>query len=432
MEEQYITTRPADTAAAWSQISGNFVTDVIDHLSRVSQFVAGEESSVVQLFGADRGLSLLCDMLQCVFKPIHVSFIQNILSVSDAFEFYCAVEKFLERMLPMLIRVGQRAAIETVRSIFSSLVAYLPTYVDSEDKEVRQQLLDLISVVTFGCLEITSEGEDLDDSLFVSERDPGARLNAYSDSLVCAVDSVHKPFNVSLRRAVCFMGGVRSKAVIKCLFVDLVEFAKQISLRIDHLAVASGVIPAVCRQGKKEVGQPNSSVEALSLAQQLDSSDIDIRILITCSLRALQAVGRFLLRVDQVKHSMIQALLELSESVFPIGHSVVSLRHVLDSSISCATFSVLQDIAEASEMRSFLALSASSQRQNSQDMVSSILTPSLRRLQLSACDLLFNLSIALPDKLLSDMVADDCWSSSHDSVHAFDSLLPQPVVTQVS
>jgi hypothetical protein len=403
--------------------------DLTVFLSRVNQFVVREELAVVQLFGADRGTKLLCEMLQSVFKPFHAAISQNIFSVTDVFDSYCAVEGFVLRTLPLLVRAGQQAANETNKSIFSSLVTFLPTYVDIENGEAHRLMLDLVNSVTFGCDADSLDGGGLDNGLFGSERDLGEQLNSYSDGLVCAVDSVHICFEASLRRAVCFMGGVRSKAVITGLFTNLADFAKQMAIRIEDLAVASGAASVDLKlEDNNEEDKSSNSSKALSLGQQLDSCDIDNRLLIACSLRALQTVGRFLLRVDQVKHLTIQSLLELNGAIFPNGQNTVTFGQVLDNSISCAAFTVLQDPLEISELWSFLVLVGNSQRHTTLDMFSSILAPSLRRMQLSACDLLFNLSITLPDKLFSNIVADECWS---DSANSTESILPQSVVTQV-
>eukprot|EP01034_Spumella_vulgaris_P023259 gene23260-29471_t len=407
LEEQYVAARPIEIAESWSQTSGRLPKDIVSYLSRVSQFIALEELSIVELFGSDKGAVLLCDILQRVFRPLHTAFAtkeSSSLTPAEAFDCYSAVNDFVTKMLHLLVRAGHLALTDTLRSVFSSLVAYLPVYIDNEERYVRLQLSQLIGSVAFG----SSGGEgggglgDVDDTLFGVERDANEEYNSYSEGLVRVADEVHVPFEAALHRAVHFVGGVKCKTIVKILICVLADSAKQIAGLIDDLAIASCAAPMSTQSDRA-----SASAGAISLSQQLDSGELDSRLLISCALRALQTVGRFQLRTEQTEQLATQALLDLNNSLFPNGQTMVNLSQCQVNSVSCV---------------------GSAQRDGLQSLFSSIVEPSVKRLQSSACELLFSLSVALSDKLFSAIVPNDCWT---DPGLSLDTLLPQSVITQV-
>lgn len=435
LEAEYVRSRPAGRVTGrWSPPASDrcgeqLASAVSGYLARVSTFLAAERDALDEVFGPSRGPVLLCDMLVGCLQPMHASLLAvldptvaatSALPVESVFAIFCSIDEFALRSQPLLQRAGHSHAVAAHAAIFSSLREYMRVYADREEAEMREQLATLASSVRFSDRDESRPEEDVDAALFdeAGEEDWG-QYGAFTDRLLTAADSFHDICECSMRRAVRFMAGARAKAAIKAMLGAVADFATLLAARIEELSVACGVGPGEGSAGGAGSGH---SASAEHLAQQQRHGGVEPRILTTAALRAVQAVGRFTAGFDllvSASRSLLSELLRVLADETAAARATGGLH-----------LSLVGDSSDVSELTIFLRAVAEPAQSGNSDIFSSLTVAPFNRLRSTACGLLLSLTLAVPEKLVAALDADESWADAALAQSA-ESLLPQAGVTQV-
>jgi hypothetical protein len=347
-------------------------------------------------------------------------------------------------------------------------------------------------------------GNSLDDELFGSEGDNVDAYGLYSERLLAVADSFHLTIERSLRRAIRFLGGVQIKQVVRSISAILTLFMKHMAIKIDDLSVACGFPrdnTLVLTSGGL-YGDASSSMGGLAavdgssrtasnarintlgaekllqqhavadkLSQQLEITDVDSRVLISSSLRTLQAIGRISQKLSTLDVFAKKALTELQHSLFVDQTSQLSfLNSAISSSSSSSSSSgggsgsssvlslgviyslqLLQsDSNSLAEVKSFLAAAASAVAINASSASASAapfaaVASAYKKLVSGGCSLLFRLCLEAPEKMIGNLSQEDAWTTPTSESTAAgakgsvseirellrENMLPQAMITQV-
>lgn len=455
-EEEYTKARPESLKGLWAsyQHGDAFIPWYSSYLSSLVQFLCDEFEQMKTLFGDVRAPVLLCSMMKHALSPIQHTLSDTLKKLNHAdtvVEAYLLSDKAAGRLSAYLEGTDQQALYEALDCYFGGFVHFLDAYVDLESSSLKADLDASLEEVVFKSLE--SESDEFSDP----DRDALQVLESFSERLLRTADGSYIPINMSIKRSVKYMNGLKVKPILRSLATSLAQFVKLLSGKIDEMRIALGFELDLRYTGDKLTGEDVKFASAKIWFLKLKDSGSDVnsasggRLLLPCVLRLLQAVGRLVQRVAQLDEETGLALytlytimfkdtaLERSYSQNDLAAGVPSLGAQL-----CGLL-LQQDSTAAAELRGYLSSLAKNPGQTSVHLsagpgVFSSVMPSITKLRSSAGSLLFDLCTALPRKLLVDVSSEDSWSvgrlaSGSDaetaSFRADDNILPQQFFTQV-
>lgn len=368
--------------------------------------------------------SLLVYTLTAVSKSL-ASRLQALHSSQLSYETFLVTDSFASRVLSFIDINNTGRLSEVLSAVYGSYLTYGDQYVDDEGQFLKSQLNTVIRKISFD--QAASQLSDLGD---LGEQDPHDVFVFMSEALVVASEDCITPIAECLRRAVTFIGGLKSKAVFRSAASAISAFIKSLCGRVDELRIACGVPPDNYNSSEKIGTDESSALKAESWAKKLESYDLGTKPLLQCALRSLQATGRMIKRSRDLENIAVGYLANLLATLYKDQSLEKAITAALTSSGSvCAQYagSILQqDFAASSELRSFLT--ASTSLKTTHTIFGSVSSP-LNRLKLSSGSLLFDLCSSVPEKVLSSLHSEDVWNS--DLVGGVDNLLPQSCFTQV-
>lgn len=475
MQEEYVRARPDRIKSLWEDYSPakhpDFAKWLAAFLGKVARLLAEEEDNVTALFGAAHAPAVLCDLLVEALRPLTTGLSGRLalLGASEAaFDAYCVMEEFSRRVAGYLQKVDEPRQTIAMDAMFSGFAAFIPAYAEAEVASLRGQFVALLDSVAFSTGATGAAGKtpskgkkavsaSLDDELFGEAGDTADAYGTYGERLLAVTDQYQAPIEQSLQRAVRFVGGLSAKQTIRAVAGTLVQFLKHLVAKLDDLRVASGfprdaslslasggLLGDAAGDGAERVQAQQAAADRL--AQQLELSEVDSRVLIGSALRALQAVGRGSKSFQTLEEAAVAMLSELQQSLFSGHRGTFQLGSALSQSQSqtaqsggvamgalYALRTLHSDLNSMSELRSFLAASTSS---TPAQAAFAAATSVLRRLRSAASLLLFDLCIEAPEKMISSYAQEDVWGQAGeagaDLAQLKEHMLPQSVVTQVS
>jgi hypothetical protein len=524
--------RPDRLKSLWDDYSPakhpDFPKWLATFLGKVARLLADEEDGAGALFGKDKAASILCDILIAALQPLGggalATRLSGLRSPEACFDAYCVAEEFARRMVGYLRAVDEAHQSAFLSALYCGFGDYLGAYVDAEMGALKASLveeLDRISFSTSTTIAAASSssssqqfgkqrggmvapqaqaqaGNSLDDELFGSEGDNVDAYGLYSERLLAVADSFHLTIERSLRRAIRFLGGVQIKQVVRSISAILTLFMKHMAIKIDDLSVACGFPrdnTLVLTSGGL-YGDASSSIDGSSrtasnarintlgaekllqqhavadkLSQQLEITDVDSRVLISSSLRTLQAIGRITHRLSTLDVFAKKSLTELQHSLFVDQTSQLSFLNSATSSSSSSSSSsgggsgsssalslgviyslqLLQsDSNSLAEVKSFLAAAASAVAINASSASASAapfaaVASACKKLVSGGCSLLFRLCLEAPEKMIGNLSQEDAWTTPTSESTAAgatgsiseirellrENMLPQAMITQV-
>jgi hypothetical protein len=482
LQEEYVRARPDRIKALWDEYSAvkhqDFAKWLAAFLGKIARLLGEEEESATTLFGTGHAAVVLCDLLTESLRPLTSGLAGRLAQLSSAeavFDAYCVMEEFSRRVVAYLQRVDEARQTAAVEVMFSGFASFMPAYTEAEVASLRAQFVDLLDTVVFASKEsgasagqskASSKGKDaggasLDDELFGGEGDAADAYGTYGERLLAAADQFQAPVERSLQRAVRYAGGLSAKQTVRSAAGTFVLFLKHLVSKIDDLRVASGFprdyslslsggglfnastaddntgSAAAVAQQKLQAQQSAAD----RLAQQLELSEVDSRVLITSALRALQAVGRGTKHFRALEDAAGTVLSTLQQNLFTGQRAPFSLGPMLaqtaQSGVTLGSLYALHtlhgDLNSMSELRSFLAASTST---TPAQAIFAAATVALKKLRTAASLLLFDLCLEAPEKMINSYALEDVWSQASDTgadlAQLRENMLPQSVVTQVN
>ena len=348
----------------------------------------------------------------------------------------------------------------------------------------------------------SSINNTIDDELFGTDNDTTDIYEKYSDKILSSIDNIFVPIEQALYRGINMLGGAYIKQLIRNISNMMIIVMKHLLLKVDDLQVASGfhrdfslILPeggglfsesiidhindstsssssnttTTTTATSNTAGSANNGTNKLKqqqsyadrLAQSLELSEVDSRVLITSALRTLQAVGRLTQKFTQLDKFTSNLLTELQQQLFNNSGSnninnLLTIVNKTTNTTATSTnmsmtmgriytiYNLQQDLNSYSELKSFLTASTTSTCSTTSTSTSlqspySSVGHTLKKLRGAASQLLFKLCLEAPEKMISLYgQEEDVWrkqptSVGSDSVEELrEHMLPQSMITQVT
>lgn len=403
-----------------------------------------EESNIAELFGGEYLHRIQNLMLVETLAPMKRGLsdrLQRIDNANVAFECFTVSDEFSKRILLFTEgseRVEKIAVLETVFGAFSK---YLPSYLDCEERYLKNQLSIALEQVFFRDI---SELDMLD-----TDNDPIEQLSTFSEKFTQAAEIFTKHCHDALLRSLRILGGSHIKQMVRIIVLALQNFTKLFTLKLSHFATALGLhqdvltaIGDVSAESKSStsVSEPYANYNEESkivakMASYILSSEGDRQALSPCVLKVLQAVGSYSRTLGQVESKIRSICTEIQKIIAAVGNFPDDIDNAVKRGYSTGAlfgiYAVMQDENQIAELKSFLVANSATYSQG----VFSAVTTSLKKMIVKAGETVLLLSTGMPSKLISTYATEESWSKDSANGEIEDlkqNLLPQSTVTQVS
>eukprot|EP01038_Epipyxis_sp_PR26KG_P010065 gene10065-13525_t len=481
LHQEYIKARPDRVKELWENYKidqrESFAKWLALLLGKVTRLIHDEREKTIHLFGKSHGLIILSQILCEALLPMKIDISNRLLqlqssSAEQSYDSYRVADEFARRVLPLLhhrqissntdqsnisnqfeySNIDDEQTLFVLDTIYSGFVQYSSHHVNAEIFSLKNQFIEILDTTKFNVTDSSMIENDLGSLSDYSEI-----FSNYSESILQACDSFSDPVLLSIQRNIYYMGGMKVKSFFRLLSNTLTQYVKNVTIKIEELGLASG--NAYSGQQKSYnnnelnfnfLDEEKSStllVPSENNITRLEFGDVDAQVLITTAFRALQAVGRFIKKFQEIEKVTKDSLIDLNNNLFNNNNnnhnnsSNNNNNSVIDQIISNNQMNIgsyytclliQQDIHASSELKSFLIAASSSSHHLSQNIFSNV-NNSLLKLKASAGHLLFNLCIELPEKIVSNLSSEDVWAmNSHEDFNILkERLLPQPMIIQV-
>jgi hypothetical protein len=405
-----------------------------DFCDRVISFIDHEADNISTLFFTrDRCTSILCAMLTYILTSISPSLAERLAQLRSsqlAYETFLVTDSFAQRVIRYVDLMNQSKLIEMLTAIYNPYMLYADQYSEDENQYLKNQVGSILRKASFERASTQLSDMTINDL----EQDPYEVFVAYSENLVSTCDDSILPVIECLRRAGGYLGGLRSKTIFRSAATVVNMFIKSIANKVDDLRIACAIPPDASSSSTSH--EKSSIIDeshiAESWAKKLEAYDQGSRPLLPCALRALQAVGRMLKRVKDLENIASSLLLTVHNNLSRDQSIEKAIANALSTgqSISGAyiAYTMQQDFASSSELRSFLTASTSMKASHT---IFSSVNSSMMKYKVSAGMMLIDLCTGIPEKVLANLHADDVWNTKLSSDPHDESFLPQSCFTQV-